>query len=86
MTQKARAMGDELARTDGEIDEVRAIPAFLPPSSQLIHEASGNIFADLDFDKVEASILQMRAKLMAHLACQWCHAEPSCGETGDRSV
>lgn len=32
-----------------------------------IHDSSGNVFTDLEFDVGEAAILQMRAKLMADL-------------------
>jgi predicted XRE-type DNA-binding protein len=35
--------------------------------NELIHDSSDNIFTDLGFDAAEASILQMRAKLMADL-------------------
>jgi predicted XRE-type DNA-binding protein len=35
--------------------------------SESIHESSGNVFVDLGFDRGEAAILQMRAKLMADL-------------------
>lgn len=36
--------------------------------SEPIHDSSGNIFIDLGFDEAEATILQMRAKLMADLS------------------
>lgn len=35
--------------------------------SEPLHNSSGNVFADLGFDAAEATILQMRAKLMNDL-------------------
>jgi predicted XRE-type DNA-binding protein len=35
--------------------------------SATIKESSGNVFADLGFEPAEASILEMRAKLMSDL-------------------
>lgn len=35
--------------------------------SEPLHNSSGNVFADLGFDPAEATILQMRAKLMNDL-------------------
>jgi predicted XRE-type DNA-binding protein len=35
--------------------------------TEIIHESSGNVFADLGFDPGEAAVLQMRARLMNDL-------------------